>query len=167
MSSGLCSSHMGSGTIKDDDTAETWRDLHPGTYKNLTLNTGQHPVECSRKQNLWEKPAAQRTQHSLTVSHQPPGCLPYPDAISVSVSFRATSCSSHTTVLGTETKACWWLAFQAPSCLVTVVGAEGALSGYGKGQTCEPNPWLCKVGFREGLCLSNYPLTGNSIIRYK
>lgn len=39
--SGLCSSRVGSGTIKDG-TAEAWRDPHPGAYKNLTLNTGQH-----------------------------------------------------------------------------------------------------------------------------
>lgn len=125
MSSGFCSSHVGLGTIKDG-TAEAWRNPHPGAYKNLTLNAGHYPVQCSRKQNLWEKPAAQRAQHSLTVSHQPPGCLPHPTAVSVSVSLRATSStSSHTTVLGTETKACWLLAFQTPSCLVTVVGAEG------------------------------------------
>lgn len=125
MSSGFCSSHVDSGTIKDG-TAEAWRNPHPGVYKNLTLNAGQYPVQCSRKQNLWEKPAAQRAQHSLAVSHQPPGYLPHPAAVSVSVSLRATSStSSHTTVLGTETKACWLLTFQTLSCLVTVVGAEG------------------------------------------
>lgn len=105
---------------------EAWRDPHPGAYKNFTLNTGRHPVQRSRKQSLWEKPAAQRAPHSLTVSHQPPGCLPHPAAVSVSVSLRATtSTSRHTTVLGTETKACWLLAFRAPSYLLTLVGAEG------------------------------------------
>lgn len=110
------------------------------------------PLNALRKQSLWEKSAAQWTQHSLAVSHQPPGCLPHPDAVSVSVSLRATSRSSHTTVLGTETKACWWLTFQAPSCLMTVIGADRGgrvgyvLSVYGKGQTCEPNPWEGKVG---------------------
>lgn len=97
MSSGFCSSHVGLGTIKDG-TAEAWRNPHPGAYKNLTPNAGQYPVQRSRKQNLWEKPAAQWAQHSLAVSHQPPGCLPHPTAVSVSVSLRATSStSSHTT----------------------------------------------------------------------
>lgn len=149
MFSGLCSSHVGSGTIKDDDTAEAWRDLHPSTYKNLTLNTGQHPIECSRIQNLWEKPTAQLPSR-LSIAWQSVTSLQ--GASHTQMLSRCQSASEPSPapatppVLGTKTKASWWLAFQAPSCLVTVVGAEGALSGYGKGQTCEPNPWLCKVG---------------------
>lgn len=69
-----------------------------------------------------------RLSLSWQVSHQPPGCLPHPDAVSVSVSLRAaTSTTSHTTVLGTETKACRLLAFRVPSSLAAVVGAEGSL----------------------------------------
>lgn len=102
MSSGLCSTHVGSGTIKDG-TAEACRDPHLSAYKNLTLKTQANTPfsECSRRQNLWEKPAAQWAQHSLAVGHQPPGCLPHPAAVSVSVSLRAaTSISSHTTCAG-------------------------------------------------------------------
>lgn len=166
MASGLCRSHVGPGTMKDG-TAEAWRDPHP---TRTSPSAGQHPVQCSRKQNLWEKPAAQRAQHSLAVSHQPPGCLPHPAAVSVSVSLRATSStSSRTTVLGTETKACWLLAFQAPSCLVTVVAPEGVSLDMAKVRLVNQIPGSVKWGQRWRVFKQNraaIPI-GNSIIWHK